>query len=181
MSLDLNWWSEAGCDMTIWTNVYLPDGAPDRLYKKVFQNPTRMRGDGGLAWRREARKLCIITVRPPPVARWVFGPAWFLHMFHVIRHGKPVVFKPKNKQTKKTQCTQCLVLGTQAKYIILFLFIYLFFPIYLCSTLCIQILTKILCCTHIYTYKLGECRKYKTKMDKRQGKYRKISGEKKGE
>ena len=84
-------------------NVYL-SGAPDRLYKKVFQNP-RMRGDGGLAWRREARKLCIITVRPPPVARLVFGPAWFLHMFHVIRHGKPVVFKPKNK-TKPVRCTR---------------------------------------------------------------------------
>jgi len=99
MSLDLNWWNDAGCDTTIWTNVYL-SGAPDRLYKKVFQNP-RMRGDGGLAWRREARKLCIITVRPPPVARWVFGPAWFLHMFHVIRHGKPVVFKPKNKKQNR--------------------------------------------------------------------------------
>ena len=57
-------------------NVYPP--APDQLYKKVFQSP-RMRGDGGLglACHQEASWLCIITVRPPPVAQWVFGPAWF--------------------------------------------------------------------------------------------------------
>ena len=63
-------------------NVYLP-GAPNRLYKKVSQNP-RMRGDGGLAWHREASWLCTITIRPPLVAQWVFGPAWFLHMLYVI-------------------------------------------------------------------------------------------------
>ena len=61
---------------TILMNVYLP-GAPNWLYKKVFHNPTRMRGDRNLAWHWEASWLCIITVRPPPVAWPVLGYIWY--------------------------------------------------------------------------------------------------------
>jgi len=79
-------------------------------------------------------------------------------------------------QMQNTQCMRCHV--PKLSTVFLFIYLFIFAYLYLCSTLCIYVLTKILCCTHIYKYELGECRKYKTKKDKRQGRCRKMSGKK---